>query len=181
MPANDLATLIAEMIAAYRELDLLLFDEEVPHILGPPASEAQIANLQALLGAPLPPSYLAFLTLHNGWDKFVGGAKILAIEDQHSAWVKKRIDDLDTFFYEDQDVENPFGVGAIPIMLGRDEEGYLVLDPRQVRDDGEMDFVQFDLIDEEQRFDTFTAYLSHRLDVLREMIDEEKLGTDDES
>ncbi|HKX27937.1 MAG TPA: SMI1/KNR4 family protein [Blastocatellia bacterium] len=176
MTEMQLQKLIDDLTEALRERDRLVFDEENPHELGRPSSPQQLSTLEQILGKPLPPSYAAFLKLHNGWDKFVGGAKLLAIEDQESKWVKKRVDDLDTLFYEDQEVENPFTAGAIPVLLGEDERTFLVLDPRTVRPNGEMDFIQFYLIKEEQRFADFTSFLQHKLNILHEMIDDEKEG-----
>ena len=42
-------------------------DIEDKQQLGPPASEEQIAKLEQKIGIALPPSYRAFLTIHNGW------------------------------------------------------------------------------------------------------------------
>ncbi len=174
----QLQALIGDLVASFRERDRLLFDEEYPHELGKPSSDKQLAKLELLLGKPLPPSYRAFLELHNGWSKFVGAAKLLSVEDQESAWVKKRIDDLDTLFYEEEG-ENPFAVGTIPVLLGEDEQSFLVLDPREVRENGEMDFVQFDLTEEERRFGDFTSFLQHKLKIMREIIHDQKFGSSD--
>lgn len=172
--------LIADLAEAFRQRDRLVFDEEYPHELGRPCSRSQLAMLERILGKPLPPSYRAFLELHDGWDKFVGGAKLLAIEDHGAAWVKKRLEDLDTLFYEEQEVKNPFSEGAIPILLGEDERSFLVLDPRTVRPNGEMDFVQYDLTQEERRFGDFTSFLQHKLKVTLEIIDDQVKGFPDE-
>ena len=176
----QLQSLISELLEALRRRDQLLFDEKYPHELGEPCSPRQIAGLERILGKPLPPSYRAFLELHNGWKKFVGGARLLAVEDQESAWVKKRLEDLDTLFFEDEEAENPFKHGAIPVLLGEDESSFLVLDPRVVRQNGEMDFVQFDLTEEERRFEDFSSFLQHKLNLTREIIDDQTKGSSDE-
>jgi SMI1 / KNR4 family (SUKH-1) len=175
----QLQQLIGDLAEAQRTRDRLVFDEEYPHELGTPSSPQQLATFERILGKPLPPSYRAFLELHNGWNKFSGGAKLLGSEDHGSAWVKKRLDDLDTLFYEEEG-GNPFAEGAVPVMLGEDERNYLVLDPRTVRPDGEMDFVQFDLTREERRFKDFTSYLQYRLNLMREIIDDQLHGSPDE-
>lgn len=176
----QLQKLIGDLAEALRERDRLLFDEEYPHELGKPCSPKQLATLERILGKPLPPSYRAFLELHNGWKKFVGGAKLLAVEDHGSSWVKKRLEDLDTLFYEEEEGANPFKEDAIPVLLGEDEQSFLVLDPRTVRQNGEMDFVQFDLTEEENRFKDFTSYLQHKLKLTREIIDDQMKGSSDE-
>jgi SMI1 / KNR4 family (SUKH-1) len=113
----DLQKLIHELAEAQREYDRLVSDEEDEHALGPPASPKQVAKLEDIVGKPLPPSYRAFLELHNGWDDFAGGAKLLSVEDHGRAWVKKRVKDLGDLFFEN-DSKNPFLNGAIPILLG---------------------------------------------------------------
>ena len=181
-----LETLIRELMEAKLEYDRLAFDEEQPHELGPPASPKQIAKLESLLGKSLPPSYRAFLELHNGWSGLDGGAKLLAVEDHGSKWVKERLGTFESGFedaedFEDVEVkENPFKIGAIPVLLGTDEYNFLVLDPRKVRKNGEMDFVMYYYLEEEDRFKDFTSYLRDHLDVMRRLIKEEKHGTPDE-
>jgi hypothetical protein len=175
----ELKKLIHQLAEAQREYDRLVSDEEEEHELGSSASPKQIARLESILGKPLPPSYRAFLELHNGWGDFNGGAKLLAIEDQGSAWVKKRVKDLGDLLFED-DRRNPFMNGAIPILLGKDENNYLVLDPSKVRKDGEMDFVMYDYGEEERRFKDFTSFLRHYLKLTQALIKDEKEGTSDD-
>lgn len=175
---TSLKTLIRDIMEAKLEYDRLAFDEERPHELGPPASPKQIAKLEGILGKSLPPSYRAFLELHNGWSHFDGGAKLLAVEDHGSKWVKERLQAFARGFEGDE--ENPFESGAIPVLLGTNEHNFLVLDPSKVRNNGEMDFVMYDYTEEEDRFKDFTSYLRDYLDVKRRSIEEEKHGTPDE-
>ena len=175
---TSIETLIREIMAAMREYDRLAFDKERPHELGPPAPPKQIAKLEGILGTSLPPSYRAFLELHNGWSHFDGGAKLLAVEDHGSKWVKERLLEFARGF--EGVAVNPFEIGAIPVLLGMNEHNFLVLDPRKVRKNGEMDFVMYDYTEEEDRFKDFTSYLRDDLDVRRRLIAEEKHGTPDE-
>lgn len=174
-----LQELINELADAQREYDQLAFDEEFPHDLGEPCSLPQIARLEAILGAPLPPSYRAFLELHNGWERFDGEARLLAVEDQESEWVKNWVAGRDAFFYESDD-QNPFKQGAIPIMVGVDQTNFLVLDPRTVRPDGEMDFVAYDIASEEERFSSFVSFLQDELALWQTLIEKETLGIAEE-
>ena len=175
----DLKRLIHELAEAKREYSRLAFDEEDRMKLGEPASPKQIAKLERRLGRPLPPSYKACLELHNGCDNFDGGLNLLAVEDRDSDWVKEWLKMLSMAFKEVRE-ENPFEEGAIPILLGEGERSFLTLDPRTVRPDGEMDFVEFDLAEEENRFKDFTSFLRHDLDMERQLIEKEKKGTADE-
>ena len=172
----DLMKLIKELAEAQLEYDRLISDEEEEHELGLPASSKQIAKLDSILGKPLPPSYRSFLELHNGWGDFDGGAKLLSVEDQRHKWVKERLKELGELLFED-DSKNPFLNGCIPILLGEDENNYLVLDPSTVRKNGEMDFVMYDYNQEEARFNDFTSFLQHSLKVMQALIKEEKFGT----
>jgi hypothetical protein len=180
MTMTDSVTLIAlidEMTTALCEVDRLMFDEELPHDLGPPASSRQLAVFERKLGAPLPPSYRKFLELHNGWDNLVGDAKILAAEDHDSDWVKEKLQALGILFYEVG--KDPLASGSVPVMLGTDARGFLLVDPGTVRPDGEMDFVAYDLGHEEKRFPDFEAFLRRKLYLLRRMIADETQGKKD--
>jgi SMI1 / KNR4 family (SUKH-1) len=175
MPLEKLIPALSE---ALRKRDRLVLDEEYPHELGEPCTPAQLDALERIVGKPLPPSYRAFMTRHNGWNRLVGDAKILAVQDYGSAWVKQRLEDLGTLFYEFG--PDPFEAGAIPIMLGRTAKGFLVLDPSTVRKNGEMDFVSYDDTEREDKFPDFNAFLHHKLNLVQQMIDDETKGSSDD-
>jgi hypothetical protein len=57
----------------------------------------------------------------------------------------------------------------------------MILDPRKVRKDGEMDFVEYDLTEEQNRFKDFVSFLRSKLESTRRLIEKEKKGaTEDE-
>lgn len=170
--------LLADLTMALGKYDMLAFDEAYPHELGDPCNPDQLAQLERAVGTRLPPSLRGFLTLHNGWSNFAGDAKILAVEDHGSEWVRDRLDDLATLFAEED--ENPFDAGAVPVMLGVKARGFLLIDPRTVRADGEMDFIDYDLTREVHRFTDFDAFLRHKLAILCRLIDKEMHGAPDE-
>jgi SMI1 / KNR4 family (SUKH-1) len=175
LPLRQLIEQLAEALHTY---DRLAFDEEYEHELGEPCSPQQLAVLQEKLGRPLPPSYRAFLELHNGWADFAGDAKLLAVEDHQSEWVADRLADMEELFPEFNQ-ENPFEQGALPVLLGEDSDQVLYLDPRTARRDGEMDFVVLDITTEERRFPDFTSFLFYKLDLLQQMIDNQTKGAAD--
>jgi hypothetical protein len=73
--------LIDELDAKLRELATYpAYDRIVPRP-GPPASEEQIALYEKHLGRPLPPSYRAFLSLHDGYQALAYPGDMLSIED----------------------------------------------------------------------------------------------------
>jgi hypothetical protein len=181
MADNTLDSLVRELQDAKREYDRLAFDEERSRTLGPPAGAVQLATLERRLGHALPPSYRAFLELHNGWDEFSGGSKLLAADDHGREWVSERIAYWDALFEDDS--VNPFKHGCLPVLFGEDENHFVVIDPRTVRSDGEMDFIDYDYTVEFARYPTFTHFLAHDLDVTRELIARQVDGvpSDDEA
>lgn len=172
---SSLPELIKQLADALRVYDRLAFDEEYDHPLGKPCSPQQLTVLEKKLGKPLPPSYRRFLELHNGWGELSGDAKLLSVEDQRAEWVGEHLADLQEIFAE-LDEENPFENGALPVFLGEDSNQCLYIDPHTVRSNGEMDFVALDITTEERRFPDFTAFLVHKLNLLRDMIDNQKRG-----
>ena len=169
-----LRKLIPEIQAAFAESDRLMFDEEMPHELGPRCSAAQLKTLEKKLGGTIPPSYRAFLELHNGWENLAGDAKILAVEDHGSKWVKKRLDWLSVLFYDQGD--DPLEKGAIPLLLGPDAREVVLLDPSVRHKNGELDLVDYDLVREVRRFPDLVKYLEAKLHVLQAMIKEDTKG-----
>jgi hypothetical protein len=171
-----LAHVVSDLVAALREYDELVFDEILSHDLGVPATQGQIEALERNLGISLPPSYRVFLELHNGWSDFAGGAKLLSCEDHGSQWVSARIDEWADLTDDDA---NPFAHGAIPVLLGLDESSFLVIDPREKREQREMDLVMYDYMQEERRFPDFLSFLQYRLMILRALINRERNGIAD--
>jgi hypothetical protein len=174
-PSARIADLVSQLDEALRTYDRLAFDEVVKHPRGKPCTDKQLARIEKRLGQPLPPSYRAFLELHNGWGEFSGESKLLSVEDHGKEWVQERLDDIGELC-DEEGVENPFENGAVPVLLGEDTRSVLYVDPRTVRPDGEMDFVALDIIEEERRFPDFAAFLEHKLGVLRRLIEKETRG-----
>jgi cell wall assembly regulator SMI1 len=61
---------LGELIERWDGLVKATSDDPPETFLQPPASEAEIAALEARLGTNLPPSYRAFLAISNGADAF---------------------------------------------------------------------------------------------------------------
>ena len=174
-----LARLIEESIAAKNEYSKLASDRIPDMRLGPPCTEQQLDELAARLGKPLPPSYLSFLSLHDGWFHFDGDTHLLSVADHREAWVKEKVEELSGLMKEYGE-DDPFARGALPIVLGPDEGTFVVLDPRKVRKNGEMDVVMYDLTEEQDRLKDFVAFLQDDLEVTQVLIDEEKNGGPDD-
>ena len=176
---TDLAELVGELDAAKRTLDLLMFDEDLVGTPANPCSPSELARVESILGATLPPSYRRFLELHNGWPDFAGEARILSSQDLETDWVRDRIKSLG-FLFEESENPDPFKSGGMPVVLGVDEQSYLVMEPWSRRDDGEMELVAYNLTLIEHRFETFEQFLRHDLELTNRLIEEEELGSEDD-
>ncbi|HYP90223.1 MAG TPA: SMI1/KNR4 family protein [Polyangiaceae bacterium] len=74
MDQHDLLITIRE---THTEISWLQPFRDLGLIPNPAASETAISRAEARLGRALPPSYRAFLTLHDGWPRFFEGASLL--------------------------------------------------------------------------------------------------------
>jgi hypothetical protein len=164
---NEVGILIDELAAALRRYDKLRFDEVQSRELGPPATADELAHLSQVVGFVLPPSWRAFLSLHNGWSNFRGTAKLLSTADRVASWVNQRIQDWEDLL---EGQLNPFGDGRQPVLLGIQESSFLVVDPATVRPDGEMSFIMYDYLKEEHRFPDLTSYLRHHLLIMHALV-----------
>jgi hypothetical protein len=141
--------------------DGVTFEESVQ----PPAGAEQIAALERRLGAPLPPSYRAFLSLWDGarFD-LGGGAAILGTADHGTPLIQSRIADKRALFAEFAAGVDPFRAGAIPFLLG-DSRNMVIFEP-PVRPDGEMDLVSYHLTKEEHRDPDVVAFFARAIAAL---------------
>jgi hypothetical protein len=99
----------------YRDLGL---------IPNPSASEVAINKAQKRLGQRLPPSYRAFLELHDGWPRFFDGASLLGTA--HLG--RRKYEDLARAAFEAAETPVPLGPPRRPrastlIPFGADLEG----------------------------------------------------------
>lgn len=74
MDQHDLLIRIRE---THTEISWLQPFRDLGLIPNPAASELALAKAEERLGRPLPPSYRAFLELHDGWPRFFDGASLL--------------------------------------------------------------------------------------------------------
>jgi len=152
---------------------LLEFDEDSQQILNPPATAAQIADVERRLGATLPPSYRAFLGLHNGWTDFTGGAMILPSEEFDKPWVDQRTKRIHEHIRE---FEQPGLLkNAFFIMLGEDEPDFVYFDKSKRSPEGEMEVVHWDMVQGElDRYPDFAAFLEDQAKTMEALVDEKK-------
>ena len=151
---KEIARLIGELVATWREdAD----DPDYEPALRPPASAEQIAGLEAHLGFSLPPSYRAFLELHNGMTNYQNTHLLLGTEDHHGEWVQTQMD-----FYREVDQVEPFEAGAVPLIVGEADDGinnFWAFDPNDQNEHGELAVVDWDYGCEEDRHPSFLELL----------------------
>ena len=164
--------LIADLIAAGRELDLLMFDEIITGLPNPPATEGQVAAYERECGFPLPPSFRAFLLLHDGWPDFLGDAAILGTGWRKLDWTDEALEALEAPF-EEFGQEDPLANRAVPVLLGVDAFVSLFLWPPDLSRQPFHEYQYSELLAEHADFD---AFLQGSLDSLRNQIEEERKG-----
>src|SRR3954462_9242611 len=85
---NPLIDKVFDLRRQYYEIDTQLKQQ-----LAPPASETEISEFEETIGFALPPSYRAFLLLHNGWTRWEGDIHILSLgqmkEGPYAEWIGK--------------------------------------------------------------------------------------------
>jgi len=161
---EDLRALLDELFTIKGDYIRLAFHEEHWMERGEPATAESLLALEKRIGKPIPPSYRAFLELHDGWKHFSGGVHLLSVEDQSSDWVREWLGMLDMAFVAIKE-PNPFEHGAVPIALGEGEHSFLLLDPSSSRSDGEMNFVAYYFGEIQDTFEDFTSYLLRDMEI----------------
>ena len=85
---------VGELHSTLQKLHVRDYDGDDPQMLFAGATDTDIDAVADLLGGPVPPSYAAFLRLHNGWDAYNGGAKLLTAGEQSAPWVHERLEEM---------------------------------------------------------------------------------------
>jgi hypothetical protein len=142
----------------YRDLGL---------IPNPAASEVAINKAQKRLGARLPPSYRAFLMLHDGWPRFFDGASLLGSANLG----RRKYEDLARAAFEAAETPVPLGPPRRPrastlIPFGADLEGttLFAFNPSVVQPDGEYEVIAW-VNEIGIRQPTFNAFLEFILEL----------------
>lgn len=162
--------LVESLYKAHVDFEKVAYDEKYAGKLGKPATSDLIEKFEKKIGFSLPKDYKEFLIHSNGWTEFDGSAKLLSIKDQESSWLKNKISELKED-WESEDPE-PFSKGAIPIMMGEDEENYVLLVPTEKNSAGEPIFISYDCMYIEEKYDSFSDYLKDELTMMNEMVED---------
>lgn len=134
---------------------------EDEHALGEPVPEDLIIRLEGKVGKPLPPSFRAFLQLHNGWREVDGGVDLLPVETLLGLQ-----DDVGIARWQRTQQQEGDAVAARSLVIGasRITPTKYLLDPGAADDNGEWPLLQY--------HDKLEAELPSFIQWLEESVDE---------
>lgn len=163
--------LIKKLFDANAEYYRLLNKDEKTHYLGDPCPEDIITQFENDFGINFPPSYREFLFLHNGWKNFSGEDTILSLELMKDQRVIDHLDQLRTIQIEltQEKAANGFVIGC-----GENTSYTLYLDPETIRENGEMDIVEHDIIGEIKRYSDFASLLEDKYRIIMLVLEDYK-------
>jgi hypothetical protein len=165
MDQHDLLIRIRE---THTEISWLQPFRDLGLIPNPAASEGAIARVEERLGRRLPPSYRAFLMLHDGWPRFFDGASLLGTANLGL----RKYEDLARAAFEAAETPVPdLGPPTRPraralIPFGADLEGttLFAFNPAVMQADGEYEVIAW-VNEIGVRQPTFAAFLEFILDL----------------
>ena len=170
MKRSEMASLVQELFTAKVE-HAKLTNDDTEMRLGAPSKDAQLLAIEEAMGAPLPPSYRAFLELHDGWRGFTGGLDILSSNERNDTTYTQNIASLLDAHSDIAEAER-VPAQAIYVAASKDDSSLVYLDPRERRPDGEMAVVEYGREGEADRHESFAAFLQSHLALTRELIAE---------
>jgi len=123
--------------------------------LGPPTSIEDIDLLEKACGHKLPPSYRAFLELHNGWRMINGVSDLLSVQEMLTGPTAAKIREWQTFMA--QEGEAALAEGLV-VGFGTIAPVRIVLDFSHIDDANECKLIHSDKIDYFE-YDSFIQWL----------------------
>jgi len=167
----DQHELLIKIRETHTEISWLRPYRDLGLIPNPAASETAIARAESRLGRALPPSYRAFLALHDGWPRFYDGASLLG----SASLGHRQYEDLARAAFEAAETPLPdLGPPVRPrsrdlIPFGADLEGttLFAFNPRVCGADGEYEVIAW-MNEIGVRQPSFAAFLEFILDLGRE-------------
>ena len=140
--------------------------ESIQAALGKPCSPGEIDQLEARLGRSLPGSYRAYLTLYGSGRKSFGAP--LGPAEHRSRALRQALLEKSGLF-DELERSNPLAAGAIPFIADGDSRKLVLFVP-PVRKIGEMDVVDYDIVEEQHRDKDLDAYFRRALSLTRELV-----------
>ncbi len=136
--------------AFYASIDLP--DEQA---LGAPANSKLIASLEAKLGCSLPPSYKAFLGLHNGWRMVDAETDLLSIDEMLGG---PRAVKVKTWQQQAEKWDDKVAAKGVVIGHSNISQSRIILDPTATNSEGEWRLIER-YKDEEEVYESFLVWL----------------------
>lgn len=197
---DELRALISDLHATLNQIyqidDDLKVRNEWPadhagSILHPPATEDQISRFERKTKHPLPPSYRAFLSLHNGWEHCWGDVMLTGVKGPHTERFLEDVTEYAEMQQEDVEgevgkptpaavakweslsVENLYLRNHIPFATTFGGE-FWVFDTRTRQPDGEMTVAYWTIdagVWEDETQTSFSEFLRSSLDGAREQLE----------
>lgn len=168
MPRNEqLARVIAKAVAEGVEARSAFYTamaEPDRQELGSPATEEQLNAVARILGAPLPPTYEAFLRLHNGWKMFDAATDLYSADEIARASASKGLQKWRRIAIE---VEGVDAANWLIIGGSREAATKYFIDPGRESTDGEFLVIEHDKVVESE-YPSFLDLLYESTSVYRE-------------
>lgn len=159
--------LLIEIRQVHTQISWLQPYRDLGLIPNPSASEVAINKAQKRLGQRLPPSYRAFLELHDGWPRFFDGASLLGT----ATLGRRKYEDLARAAFEAAETPVPLGPPRRPrastlIPFGADLEGttLFAFNPAVTTAEGEFEVIAW-INEIGLRQPTFKAFLEFILEL----------------
>lgn len=137
-----------------------------PSMPRPPATDLEITAAETNLGVSFPPSYRAFLSIHNGWEHWSGDVALLSTREMLSNPYAFRIAKWRDGEWMQGNVLALEGL-VIGFSLYVGEQ--IIIDPAPQPDSLERDIVLWDF-EEIERYPNFYQYLESRRKIWEEEI-----------
>jgi hypothetical protein len=172
--ANDLRQLIAQAIKEGVEARAAFYaalEEPDMQKLGPPANTHEITEVEQFFGITLPPSYRAFLELHNGWLMFDAATDLFSTTSLLKEAKSPRLKKWREIASEEEGIES-----SSLILIGASKVAAMkyFIDPTQVGADGEMCVIEHEKVVEE-KYKNFLDFLLQLNAVYRNGVPESNL------
>ena len=150
---------------------------EDKQLLGPPTSIEDIDLLEKTCGHKLPPSYRAFLGLHNGWRMVDGATDLLSVQEMLVEPIAEEIREWQTFMAEEG--ETALAEGLV-VGFGTIAPSSIVLDFSHVDNNGECKVIDCDKI-EFFEYDSFIQWLEDAIIEYEEILNHSGNGDKSQS
>ncbi len=170
MDQHDLLITIREL---HTELSWLQPFRDLGLIPNPAASELAIERAEERMGRKLPPSYRAFLELHDGWPRFLDGASLLGTANlglrQYEDLARAAFEAAETPIPDLGPPTRPRARTLIPFGADLEATTLFAFNPSVVDESGEYEVIAW-MNELGVRYPSFAAFLEFIVELARQDI-----------